>query len=143
MTFLDRDENAAAGRANFSAGAQCAFNRRAIIGQIDNVRGKGDWSVRRSWPQQFDRIFSRHRAGRMVSACVFHQMIGRGPIAVTVEQRADDAAIQHAGKRFVLRLRLPFGNDFAVFSKAADAQTVRIRRAATPTRIFGSVLFLK
>jgi hypothetical protein len=62
---------------------------------------------------------------------------------MTVEQRADDAAIQHAGERFVFRLRLPFGNDFAVFGKAADAQTVRIRRAATPTRIFGSVLFLK
>ena len=143
MAFFHRDENAAAGRAHFPSPAQRAFNRRAIIGQIDNVRGKRDWSVRRSWPQQFDRIFSRHRAGRMVSACVFHQMIGRGPIAMTVEQRADDAAIQHAGKRFVLRLRLPFGNDFAVFGKAADAQTVRIRRAATPTRIFGSVLFLK
>src|SRR5438309_3977181 len=70
-------------------------------------------------------------------------MIGRGPITMTVEQRADDAAIQHAGKRFVLRLRLPFGNDFAVFGKAADPQTFAIRRAATPTRIFGSVLFLK
>jgi hypothetical protein len=30
MTFLDRDENSAAGRANFSAAVQRAFNRRAI-----------------------------------------------------------------------------------------------------------------
>ena len=70
-------------------------------------------------------------------------MVSRGPVTMTVEQRADDSAVQHAGKRFVPRLRLPFGNDFAIFGKASDAQTVGIRRATSPARIFGSVLFLK
>ena len=40
MTFFHRDKNSAAGRADFSAAAQRSFNRRAIAGQIDNVRGK-------------------------------------------------------------------------------------------------------
>jgi hypothetical protein len=62
---------------------------------------------------------------------------------MTVEQRADDSAIQNAWKRFVLRLRLPFSNDFAVFGEATDPQTFSIRRPATPTRIFRSVFFLK
>src|SRR6267143_5577368 len=79
----------------------------------------------------------------MICARVFHQMIGRRPITMTVEQRANDAPVQNARKRFVLRLRLPFGDDFAVFGKTADPQAFVIRRPATPTRIFGSVLLLK
>ena len=44
MTLFDRNENAVTSCANFSARAQCSFNRRAIgpsrTGTIDNVRGK-------------------------------------------------------------------------------------------------------
>src|SRR6202011_4531889 len=79
----------------------------------------------------------------MVRSCLFHQMVSRGPIAMTVEQGADNSAIQYAGERFVFRLRFPFGDDFAVGGKTADPQTVRIRRTTTPACIFGSVFFLK
>jgi len=137
MTFFDRNENAAACRANFSATAQRAFNCRTIDPsrtgtKIDNVRGKRDWTVGRRWSEQFDRIFGGHRARRMIRAGVFHQMISRSPVAMTIEQRADDSAVQNAGKRFVLRLRLPFRDDFAVPGKTADAQTLGIRRTTTP-----------
>ncbi len=70
-------------------------------------------------------------------------MIRRRPIAMTVEQRADDAAIQNSGKRLVLFRRLPFGNDLAVLRKAANPQSLRIRRAAPPARIVRSILFLE
>jgi len=93
MAFFDRDENAATGGANFSAGAQCSFNRRAIIGQIDNFRRKKDRIVRRSRPKQFNRIFRRHRAWRMVLIRALHQVIGGRPVAVTIEQRANNPAI--------------------------------------------------
>ena len=93
MAFLHPDENSATRGANVPASAQCSFDRRAIIGQIDNFRRKKDRIARRSWPQQFDRIFRRHRAWRVILFRALHQVIGRRPVAMTVEQCANDAAI--------------------------------------------------
>ena len=36
----------------------------------------------------------------------------RRPVAVTIEQRPDDPAIENAGKCLVFRLRFPFRHDF-------------------------------
>src|SRR5437763_2345137 len=79
----------------------------------------------------------------MIGTGALHQMIGRGPVAVTIEQRADNSAVQNAGKRFVFRLGLPLSHNFAVLGKTSDPQTIAIRRTATPARISRSVLFLK
>ena len=143
MPVFYRDENSATRSANFPAGAQCSFDGRAIIRQIDNFRGKKDRIARRSRPQQFDRIFRRNRAWRVILFRALHQMISRRPVAVTIEQRADDAAIQNSRKCFVLFLRLPFCNDFIVFWKTVNTQSFGIRRPATPARIVWSILFLQ
>ena len=143
MAFPHRDENSATGRANFSAAAQRALNRGAIAAQLDNMRGQQDWTVGRRRAQQFDGILSRHSAWRMISARLFHQMIRRGPVAVTIKQRPDYPTIQHAGKCFVLRLWFPFRDDFIVLCETSNSQTVGIRWPATPARICRAVLFLK
>src|SRR6266567_5544769 len=70
-------------------------------------------------------------------------MIGRCPITMTVQQCADDAAIQNSGKRLVFLLRLPFCNDFAVLRKTANTQSFGIRRPAPPARIVWSIRFLQ
>jgi len=62
---------------------------------------------------------------------------------MAVEQGPNDPAILNPRKRFVFRLWLPFGNDFAVFDKAANMQTFGVRRTATETGIFWGVLLLK
>lgn len=143
MTFFDGDKNPAAGRAYFSATTQGAFNRRAIALEINDVRGKGNRSVGRRWSQQLDRILCRHRAGRAIFACVFHQVISRCPITVTIKERAYDSAIQNAGKCFVFFLGLPLGHDFTVFGKTANVQAIRIGWTATEAGIFRCVFFLK
>jgi len=79
----------------------------------------------------------------MVLFRVPHQVIGRRPIAMTVEQRADNAAIQDPGKRFVFLLWFPFCNDFAVLRKTANTQSFGIRWAAAPTRIVRGIAFLQ
>src|SRR5437773_11710225 len=79
----------------------------------------------------------------MVLFRVPHQVIGGRPIAMTVEQRADNAAIQDPGKRFVFLLWFPFCNDFAVLRKTANTQSFGIRRAAPPARIVWSIRFLQ
>ena len=62
---------------------------------------------------------------------------------MTIEQRANHAAVQRSSKSFVFFLRLPFGYDFAVLRKAANVQTFGVRRSATPARTVWGVLFLK
>jgi len=48
---------------------------------------------------------------------------------MTVEERADDAAVQHAVIRFVFRGRLPLSDDFVTVGEAADVQTFWVCRA--------------
>ena len=79
----------------------------------------------------------------MIVARLLHQVPGRSPVAVAIEQRADDTAIQDAGKRFIFRLWLPFCHDHVAFRKAADTQAFRISWPAAPTGVVRRVLFLK
>ena len=120
MTFFHRNENSAARCADFSASDECSFNGCAIVCQIDNLRGKKYRIVRRRWPEQFDCILRRDSAWRMILVRILHQVIGGRPIAMAIEQRADDAAIQNSLKRLVFFLWLPLRDDFAVFWKTPD-----------------------
>src|SRR5437764_15367617 len=70
-------------------------------------------------------------------------MISCGPVAVAIEQRPDDAAIQDSIKSFVFLLRFPFGDDLAILRETSNVQPARIRRATTPANIVRSVFFLK
>ena len=74
---------------------------------------------------------------------MFHQMISRRPIAVTVEQCADNAAVQRASKSFVFLVRLPLSDYFVILRIAPDVQPFWICRAATEAGTVGSVFFLK
>src|SRR5215216_3999685 len=69
-------------------------------------------------------------------------MPGGGPVAMTVEQRADYPAAQHAFKRLVLLAGVPLGDDFIAFRKAAHVQALRICRSTTKAREIRRVSFL-
>src|SRR5438874_2846029 len=79
----------------------------------------------------------------MLLICPLHQMIRCSPVAMTIEQRANDTAIQNSVERFVFLLRFPFGNHFAIFWKTADMQSFGVRRTAAPAGIIRRVFFLK
>src|SRR5438034_10858551 len=91
--------------------------------------------IRRSWPEQFDCIFRGDSTWRPILVCALHQMICCGPIAMAIEQRPDDAAIQNSIKSFVLFLRFPFSDHFAVFWKTTDVQSFGICGPATPAGV--------
>jgi hypothetical protein len=143
MTFFNRDERAATGRTNFPAGGQGSCNRCAVGGGLSDFSGKKNSIVRRRRAKKLDRVIRGHRAGRMIFARLTHEMIRGGPIAVAIEQRADDSAIEDAGKRFITRLRFPLRDDLLPTRKTANAQTFRIRRAAAPAGIVRRVTFLE
>lgn len=85
-----------------------------------------------------------HRAGRRGGAGLRHQVPGRGPIGMAIEQRADDATVEHAGEGFVMRLRMPLGDDGAVLRReAADAQPLGVGGSAAEAGVVRRVAFLE
>ena len=48
---------------------------------------------------------------------------------MTIEQSADDPAVQHARKRLVMRLRMKLGDQFIALDKTANAKTLFIYRS--------------
>jgi len=120
MAFFHCNKNSPTGCANFSTRGECSFNGRAVVSQIDNFSGKKHRIIRRRWPEQFDCILRRDSARRVILFCMLHQMIGGRPIAMAIEQRADDATIQYSLKSFIFFLRFPFRDNFAIFWEAPD-----------------------
>jgi hypothetical protein len=62
---------------------------------------------------------------------------------MAIEQRPDDPAIQNSIKSFVLFLRFPFSDHFAVFWKTTDVQSFGICGPATPAGVVRRVFLLK
>ncbi len=120
VAFFNCDENSATRCTNFSTCGECPFNGRAVVSQIDNFSGKKHRIIRWRWPEQFDCILRRDSAGRVVLFRMLHQMIGSRPIAMAIEQRADDAAIQYSLKSFVFSFWLPLCDNFAVLWETPD-----------------------
>lgn len=143
VTFFDRNENAATSCADFSAGGQRPLDRRTIIRKIDNFRGQMHGTICRGGSKKLNRIFRRDRAWCGIGIRALHQMIGPGPVAVAIKQRADDPAIQNPGERFVFFLRRPFGDNFVALGKTPDVQPVRIGRSTTEAGVLGRVFFLE
>src|SRR5205085_10592170 len=53
-----------------------------------------------------------------------------GPVAVAVEQRAADAAVQHPRERLVMTLGRPRRDERVALDEAPDAQALHVRGAA-------------
>ena len=149
MAFLHRDEDSPACGANFSSSSQYSLDRRTVITDLGNLRRERNGVVCRGRPQQFDGIFRGDRAWRAIFACAFHQMIRCRPVAMTIEQCADDPAVQNPLERFVFFLWFPFSDDLAacsrfigVLQETTNMQAVGIRHAATEAHVLGRIFFL-
>ncbi len=78
----------------------------------------------------------------MIQSGFLHQVIRARPVAMTIQQRADDAAAQHSRKRFLISLWLERRNDFIAAREAANVQALFVRRAATKAGVVRRVGFL-
>ena len=117
MTFFHGDKNSATSGADFSSSSQGALDSRAVIGDLHNPGREKNRIVRGSWPQHFDGVLRSDRAGRPIPASAFHQVIRCRPVAMTIEQRADDPAVQDSIESFVFFLRFPFSDNLAACSR--------------------------
>ena len=79
------------------------------------------------------------RRGR---ARFLHQVHRRGPVAVAIEERAADSAVEDAVELLVIRLRAPFANQIVAFLEASDAKAFVVRGTASEAAVIGRVGFL-
>lgn len=143
MAFSDRNENSATRSANFSSGTQCSVNGRTVIGDLNDLGREKHGVVRGCRPQQVDRVLRSDCARRAIFACAFHQVVCCCPVAMAIEQRADDPAVQNSLERFVFFLRFPLGDDFAVFGETMNVQAIWICRTAAEANVSRRIFFLK
>ena len=143
VAFFHRHKQSPACSANLSAGAQCSVDGRTVISDLNNLGREKHGVVRRCRPQQFDGVFRSDRARWAIIACAFHQVVRCRPVAVAIEQRANDSAVQNSMERFVFLLRFPLSDDFAVLRETTNMQASRICRTAAEANVFRCVLFLE
>src|SRR5205823_5968124 len=84
-----------------------------------------------------------HGARRRFRAIFLHQVNARRPVRVAIEERAADPAVQDAGERLVMRLRLPFGDEFVAGFEAPDAEAAIVRGAAAEADVLRGVALLQ
>lgn len=143
MAFFHGNKGAPAGVAHSSACDKFGFHGRSVICGFDDSRLQRDRSIDRCWPKQFYVEICRYSKRHMVLTTFLHKVIGRCPVRVTVEQRADYPAVQNTGKRLVVRLRSPLRNDLVTLRETADVQPFHIRRSAAETNAFRRIFFLQ
>src|SRR6185369_3695383 len=105
-------------------------------------RDEFHWTIARRRAQELDRILSRDCAGRLVGAALLHQVPCGGPVAMTIEQRADNPTAQHPFKRFILFTRLPLRDNLFTIRKTPNVQSLRVRWSTAETREIRSISFL-
>lgn len=133
MAGLDCDERSPARRGYFIVRNQLTLYHGAILKQLNRTGDQANRLVGRRRTQKFDRVIGSDRARWVVCTGLLHQKIRRRPVTVTIQQRSDYSTTQHAGERLVFRLGLPFSDyNFAIW-KAANVQTLFVRRTATET----------
>ena len=71
-------------------------------------------------------------AGRRLSSAA-HQVHRRRPVAVAVEQRAADAAVEDAVEGLMMRFGVPLADHLVAFLEAADSQALFVGRSAAET----------
>ena len=134
MAGFHRDENSMTCSADFIVRDQFAFDDRACVGGFRDARDELQWAIGRRRAQQFDRVFRGDGAWRFVRTLLVHQVPRCRPVTVTIQQRADDSAAQHASVCFVLDTRVPLGDDLFAVRKTANVQALRIGRTTTEAR---------
>src|SRR6266496_502058 len=143
MAFLDGDEGAATRGGDVTAGFERRFDDCAISHELGELGSQPDRRIHGGGAAKLHMEVRRNGAGRLVGSLGLHQMIGRRPVAVAVEERADDAAIEHVLESVMVSFRLPSGDDFIAFDEALDVKTFVVGGSATKAYVLRRVAILQ
>lgn len=140
---LDGDERAPAGSAQLPGGLERRLHHCSVVLRLVYLRAQRHQAVGRTRTQELHRVVGGHRAGRRFGPSPLHQVHRRSPVAVAVEQRADDAAAQDVLERLVVFLGLPLRDRLVALGEAANAQPLRVRRTTAKAGVLRGVASLQ
>jgi hypothetical protein len=144
MAGFHRDERPGAGGANFPVGGKCPLHPGAVGRGLDDAGLEGEVGVHGSGREQLDGVAGGDGAGRLGEGIALHEVPRGGPIAVAVEQGADDAAVENPGKCRVVRAWFPGRKERAVGpGKTADMQTLGVGGTAAEADACWRIAFLQ
>ena len=118
------------------------FHHRAIAGRLHHVRAQVQRHSHRRGAFERHVKVGGHGAWWRRLAVLVHQVHRRCPVAVAVEERADDPAVEHPGVGLVVRLRLPSGHQAIPHLVALDPQPLVVGGAAAEAAILRRVTIL-
>lgn len=117
MPLAHGHKNSATPRRHDSAGGDRTLNRGSAIAGVDHpssqVQGGGNWRGL----QHLDRVLRGHGARGDGVVGSLHQMRAAPPVAMAVQQCTDDSAVQHSGKRLVVRGGLKLSDQLPLLQK--------------------------
>jgi len=143
MPRFDGDELADAVVAEPVACKQLAFDGDYLADRFDDPGFQVQRAVGRRRSTQLDGVFHSDSAGWVFEILGLHQMPGGGPIAMTVKQRANDAAVEDAREGFMVGFRRPVGHDSVAVNEGSNAQAFFVGRTAAEASVVGRVGFLQ
>ena len=88
MAFFYGDKGSSACVADLSVCDQLGLDRGAVLSRFDNASFQRDRAVNRCRTEQFHMKISSNCTRSVRLATHFHQMMRRGPVRMTVEQRS-------------------------------------------------------
>lgn len=142
MALLNGDKNAAAGIADLSTRDEFRLDSCTVIRRINNPGLQCYRAVDRRRAKQLYMEFGCNGTRRLIFSTLFHEVISGRPIRVTIEERADDASVQHPRKSLVMRLGIPFRDELIALGKASNSESLFIGRAAAEANAAGRIRLL-
>ena len=143
MPGPNRDKRSKSVGRSFVLGANRGLDHRLAVARFNDPCFELQGLVTGGRQIKNDLVFRRNGTRRRVSMRSDHQMPGSCPIHVAVQQRADNAAIDHALESLVMRLGFKYGNHPVILHKALDLQSVFIGRSTSETNQMGCKLILQ
>ena len=141
------NESSTASCADFPASSEGGLDRGPVIREFNDPSFETNWTHHWRWPFELNGVVGRYRARRFCESTLLHEVPSRRPVRMAIKNRADDSAVEHSWKCFVMGFRCPVANDFGgcstVVDMAVDTKTLRVQWTASKTGAFGSILTLQ
>ncbi len=103
MPLGDGDEGRPARGSHLTARRKGGLHGGSIIGRVHDLSAQAHRVGRGGRTPEADGKLAGHGGRRSLRAAPRHEVLGRGPVGVTVKERANDATVEHPAERFQVR----------------------------------------
>src|SRR5690554_3332081 len=131
VPLTDRDEHAATGGGHLLGRPELGLDGHLGPLDRDGTRPQVQRLPQRCRRPELDVELRGDRAWRYGHPCLSHQRPGRGPVAVTIEERAHDAPVDHTLEGLVVVLRAKRRDDLLPLDEALDTEPLLVGGPAT------------